>query len=68
AWWAKSSPVLFPIVGWTNQGRIRVDGKVRPMGVHGFAAASEFTVEARDAASVSLVLTDDEATREVYPY
>ncbi|MBN8943087.1 MAG: aldose 1-epimerase family protein [Rhizobiales bacterium] len=68
AWWAKSSPVLFPIVGWTNQGRIRADGKVRPMGVHGFAAASEFTVEARDAASVSLVLTDNEATREVYPY
>ncbi|MGL4285522.1 MAG: aldose 1-epimerase family protein [Phreatobacter sp.] len=68
AWWAKSSPVLFPIVGWANQGRIRVDGTARPMGVHGFAAASEFTVEARDAASVSLVLTDNEATRDVYPY
>ncbi|QCI67009.1 aldose 1-epimerase family protein [Phreatobacter stygius] len=68
AWWAKSSPVLFPIVGWANQGVIRADGKVRPMGVHGFAATSEFTLEAHNRANVSLVLTDNAATREVYPY
>jgi galactose mutarotase-like enzyme len=68
AWWAKSSPILFPIVGWTNQGRIRVDGKVRPMGVHGFAAASEFTVVERGVAHLTLELTETAETLEVYPY
>jgi hypothetical protein len=22
-WWDQSAPILFPIVGWTNQGRIK---------------------------------------------
>ena len=68
AWWEKSSPLLFPIVGWANQGLIRADGVARPMGVHGFAAASTFTLEARTAASATFILGDSAATRAVYPY
>lgn len=68
SWWEKSSPILFPIVGWANQGLIRADGLARPMGVHGFAAASAFALEARTAASATFVLRDTAATRAIYPY
>lgn len=68
AWWEKSSPLLFPIVGWANQGVVRADGIARPMGVHGFAAASTFTLDARTETSATLVLTDTPATQAVYPY
>lgn len=68
AWWAQSSPVLFPIVGWARDGRITVDGERRPMGVHGFAAASDFTLESRTADAARLTLVDSEASRAVYPF
>ena len=51
-WWDQSEPILFPIVGWANQGSITVDGRSRPIGVHGFAANSQFTMlERTDTAS-----------------
>jgi galactose mutarotase-like enzyme len=68
AWWAQSAPVLFPIVGWTRDGLIRVDGVERPMGVHGFAAASHFAVETAEPAHARLVLRESVATLAVYPF
>ena len=38
------------------------------MGVHGFAAASRFTVEDRSVSSCRLSLVDDHATTAVYPF
>jgi len=68
AWWDRSAPILFPIVGWARDGRIRVDGVERPMGVHGFAAGKTFAVVAQDAGSCTLELTDDAETRAAYPF
>ncbi|WP_296572861.1 aldose 1-epimerase family protein [Phreatobacter sp.] len=68
AWWNQSAPVLFPIVGWARDGRIRVDGTERPMGVHGFAATRLFRCLAADEASCSLELAADAATRALYPF
>lgn len=68
AWWERSAPVLFPIVGWARDGMIRVDGTPRPMGVHGFVAARRFAVAEREAAACRLELTDDAETRAVYPF
>ena len=68
AWWAKSSPVLFPIVGWARNGHILVDGKRRPMGVHGFAAAAEFALEDQTPSTARLTLRDDEASYAIYPF
>lgn len=68
AWWERSAPILFPIVGWARDGRIRVDGIERPMGVHGFAAGKTFAVVAQDAASCTLALSDDAETRAAYPF
>lgn len=68
AWWDRSAPILFPIVGWAKDGRIRVDGVARPMGVHGFAASSRFALLAQDAASCTLDLAADNGTSAVYPF
>lgn len=42
--WGRRSPVLFPIVGSVWEGQLRMDGKVFPMGQHGFARDSEFEI------------------------
>jgi galactose mutarotase-like enzyme len=68
AWWAQSAPVLFPIVGWARGGVIRVDGVERPMGVHGFAAASSFAVETTAPDRARLILCESDATLAAYPY
>jgi galactose mutarotase-like enzyme len=68
AWWSASAPVLFPIVGWARDGMIRVDGVARPMGVHGFAAASRFRQVAGDEKSCTLELAADVGTAALYPF
>ncbi len=68
AWWDRSAPILFPLVGWARDGLIRVDGIERPMGVHGFAAGRRFTPVTAAAESCTLVLTDDAETRAAYPF
>jgi galactose mutarotase-like enzyme len=68
AWWAKSSPVLFPIVGWARAGQILVDGVRRPMGVHGFAADAEFTLDQQTAETARLTLRETPASLAAYPF
>ena len=41
-YWTDRAPVLFPFVGRLTGGQYRLHGKVYPMSIHGFAAASEF--------------------------
>ena len=42
--WARHSPVLFPIVGSVWEGRYRVGDKEFALGQHGFARDMEFTL------------------------
>lgn len=65
--WSQISPLLFPVVGWTRDGA-RVGGRHYALGLHGFAAAQPFALEAREPAKARFVLTDNEATRAVYPF
>ena len=66
--WSATSPVLFPIVGWARDGRIRVRTKSYLMGVHGFAASGDFdpSIIAHDRAR--FVLRDSATTRTQYPF
>jgi galactose mutarotase-like enzyme len=66
--WNETAPVLFPVVGWTNKGEIRVAGLTYPLGLHGFARHSEFVIIDRKADEVTLHLTDDPITRALYPF
>ena len=68
AYWADRSPVLFPFIGRLTNNSHQYQGKVYPMTIHGFAAHSEFTVEAQTGERVVLVLSDTEATRKMYPF
>ena len=66
--WARTSPILFPIVGWARDGQIRIDGEPRSMGVHGFAADCMFELVRQDETSAILALQDDADTRKQYPF
>jgi galactose mutarotase-like enzyme len=66
--WPAIAPILFPVVGWTRGGRVRVDGKEYPLGLHGFAAAADFAVGELGEANATLVLEDGPQTRPLYPF
>ncbi|BBK44451.1 aldose 1-epimerase [Allostella vacuolata] len=66
--WARTSPLLFPVVGWSREGRVRVAGATYPMPVHGFASAADFAVVEQAVDRVRLELGDGPATRRHYPF
>lgn len=68
AFWDRTSPILFPVVGWCRNGRIKSGGRCFPMGVHGFAAHSRFEIAARGERAVTMTLRDSAATRAHYPF
>lgn len=68
AYWAKKSPVLFPIVGGLKNGSYQHQGMAYQMGRHGFAREREFTVSHHHPDSIRFSLVSDEATKEVYPF
>ena len=65
--WDQISPILYPVVGWTRDGA-RVAGRQYPLGLHGFAAAQDFEVEAAGADFARLILRDNAQTRALYPF
>ena len=68
AFWARHSPVLFPIVGSVWEGRFRVDGKEYAMGQHGFARDMDFTLVSKIATEVRYRLESTSETMAKYPW
>lgn len=68
AFWAKSSPVLFPIVGTLKSDTYYYEGKSYQLGRHGFAREKSFVVTAQTANSVTFTLVADESTLANYPF
>ena len=68
AFWARHSPVLFPIVGAVWEGKYRVDGKEYPMGQHGFARDMDFTLVNQTETEVRYRLESSEETLAKYPW
>ena len=66
--WARTSPILFPIVGRIRNGEISIDGRKYRMGIHGFAAGSSFVQVTKADDAVCLRLTDNPATRAIFPF
>lgn len=66
--WRQTAPLLFPIVGWTRDGRARVGDDVFPLGLHGFAWRKRFAVTERSDDRATLVLDQDEETLALYPF
>ncbi|MCR4854161.1 MAG: aldose 1-epimerase family protein [Prevotella sp.] len=67
-YWARHSPILFPIVCGLWQGHYRIDGFEYPMERHGFARDMEFKLIARTEQKVTFALEDTLHTRRIYPY
>jgi galactose mutarotase-like enzyme len=66
--WPRHAPNLFPIVGKLADDTLIHGGRAYRMTQHGFARDRDFAWEATGPTSCRLVLTDDEATRALYPF
>ena len=68
AFWARHSPVLFPIVGSVWNGIYRVEGKEYKMGQHGFARDMDFVLVEKTDDMLRYRLESSEETLEKYPW
>ena len=68
AYWAKRSPLLFPIVGSLKDETYYYEDKPYHLGRHGFARDLAFELEDAQFDSIRLVLTSDEETRKKFPF
>lgn len=66
--WDQTAPLLFPVVGWTRDARVRVEGRSYPLGLHGFARRKPFVLVARSDASACFALEQDDDTLTLYPF
>lgn len=68
AFWAKHSPVLFPIVGTLKANTYFYNGRSYQLPRHGFARDKQFAVEEQTADTITFLLCDDAETQQVYPF
>ena len=66
--WDGQAPILFPIVSTLRNDRYSFCGKEYEMGMHGFAAESDFEIENADKSSVTFLLVSSVETRKTYPF
>ena len=66
--WAKSSPVLFPIVGQLKENTYEFDGVAYSLPRHGFARELDFELESSTPESAVFLLRSDPQTKEKYPF
>ena len=68
AYWDQSAPLLFPFCGRVKDGVYACNGKTYPMTIHGFLSDADLSVTDRTENSLTLALTNTDATRAVYPF
>src|ERR1700750_2634138 len=66
--WPRHAPVLFPIVGRLRDDTLVHQGQRYHMTQHGFARARRFAWVERSSTGCRLALSDDAATRAIYPF
>lgn len=68
AFWSGRNPILFPIVGTLQGGKVEINGKIYEMGRHGFARAMDFSPLEQGEDFVTLELRENEETLSQYPF
>jgi galactose mutarotase-like enzyme len=68
AYWAKSSPMLFPIVGTLRNDSFLYKGKFYTLSRHGFARDMIFNVVQQDSRKATFQLVSNDITFEKYPF
>lgn len=66
--WSETAPILFPVVGWTRDGIVRIGDETYPLDLHGFARTLPFTPVERGADWVRLRLRSSPQTLRLYPF
>jgi galactose mutarotase-like enzyme len=68
AFWAKRSPVLFPIVGTLKENTYQISGETYVLGRHGFARDRHFIPEKVSEKKAVFLLKSDQDSLHVYPF
>ena len=68
AYYKRTSPILFPIVGSLKNQEYLYEGKKYPMPQHGFARDMEFAVKEQKEDEIWFLLVSDEETYAKYPF
>lgn len=68
AFWKRTSPILFPIVGSLKNQQYGYDGNMYSMSQHGFARDMEFDVVSQTKDTIFFRLNATEDTKKVYPF
>lgn len=68
AYWGRSAPVLFPIVGSLKNKEFTFQGKQYSMNQHGFARDMEFKLVNISNSNIRMRLQDSEDTKINYPF
>lgn len=68
AYWNRSAPILFPIVGEVKNGTYRVDSNEYSLSRHGFARDSVFEITKHTDDEVVLTLKSNPETVKKYPF
>lgn len=67
-YWAKKSPVLFPIVGGLKNNNYTYKGNTYNLNRHGFARDMDFEVTEQAETSITFTLISNEETLKKYPF
>ncbi len=68
AYWGRTSPVLFPLVGNYYEKKSVYEGRTYEMGQHGFARDMDFDLVEDEADCLVFQLKDNDSTHEKYPF
>jgi len=68
AFWAKRSPVLFPVVGGLRNNMYTYKGKEYQLGRHGFARDNTFQLVEKTNESLTFSLHSNKQTKAIYPF
>ncbi|WP_033153661.1 aldose 1-epimerase family protein [Pseudobutyrivibrio ruminis] len=68
AYWGRTAPVLFPLVGNYYQKKSVYNGQTYEMGQHGFARDMDFMLGRQTENELVFLLKDNEESRKKYPF
>lgn len=67
-YWGDRAPLLFPFIARLTNNSYKYMGKTYPMTIHGFAAASHFSVAEKVGTRIVLELKESSETLAQYPF
>lgn len=66
--WNEHAPILFPFCGRLKNAEYSYEGRIYPMGLHGFFRDTVLPPPLRTENSLIFTLRDSEETRRIYPF